>query len=124
MDTNELENTKNIEMLGIVEDREVPKKEFKIEAETLILASAMIDKMGIKDSLKNLEINTGDPKKDQEELGKELMVLLITNLHKAKEELYNLISSYKKIDIEAAKHIDIIEFLKEIFAIPGLKDFL
>ena len=95
-----------------------------ISTENLILLSACIDKMDIKDELRKLEISTGDEEKDIEELGSELIVLLITNLYKAKDEIYEFVANYKNISIEEAKKEDIITILNEILGINGAADFL
>lgn len=95
-----------------------------LSTEVLITLSAIIDKMEIADQLKNLNVTSGDAKKDNEELGKQLIVLLITKLHKAKEEIYDLIAAYKNIDREEAKKENAIAIIKEILALDGIKDFL
>ncbi len=61
----------------------------------LIMLSEIIDKMGIKDELKKLEINTGNELKDNEELGKEVIALLIANIYKCETEVYTFVASYK-----------------------------
>ncbi len=95
-----------------------------LNAETIICLSAMIDKMEITEQLKDLNIETGDDKKDNEELGKQLIILLISKLYKAKDEVYQLIASYKQCDIEEAKKVDIVPVIKEILGIDGVTDFL
>ena len=95
-----------------------------LSTEVIITLSAIIDKMEIGDQLKNLDINTGDVKKDNEELGKELIVLIISKLYKAKDEVYELVSLYKNITVEEAKKVDIIPIIKEIMGINGVTDFL
>lgn len=95
-----------------------------ISTEMAITMSAIVDKMEIGQELKQMEVNTGDEKKDREELGKQLIVLIISKLYKAKEEVYELISLYKGISIEEAKTAEIIPILKELFGIDGTTDFL
>lgn len=95
-----------------------------LSTETLMNLSAIIDKMEIGQDLKNMVIETGDEEKDKEEIGKQLIVLLITKLHKAKEEVYNFISEYKGISVEEAKKVNAIEVIKEVLAIDGTTDFL
>ena len=51
-----------------------------METRVLIKLSLIIDKMGIKNDLVNIE------GKSNEEVGKELIGILIANLHKAEEE--------------------------------------
>lgn len=95
-----------------------------ISTEVLISMSAIIDKMEIKEQLKNMEVNTGNEEKDKEELGKELIILLISKLYKAKDEIYELIAGYKGITIEEAKKVEIIPIIKELFGIDGVSSFL
>nr|DAL10374.1 MAG TPA_asm: hypothetical protein [Caudoviricetes sp.] len=96
----------------------------KLTTETVITLSLIIDKMEIRDELKNLEINTGNEEQDNKELGKSLILLIISKLYKAKEEIYQLISEYKSISIEEAKNVEIMPVLKEILGIEDLVDFL
>lgn len=95
-----------------------------LSTEMIMSLSAIIDKMDIKDELKNIVVETGDEEKDKEEVGKQLIVLLITKLHKAKDEIYEFISQYKGITIEEAKRANAIDIIKEVLAIDGTTDFL
>ncbi len=95
-----------------------------ISTENLVLLSTCIDKMDIKDELRALDVNTGDKQKDIEEVGNELIILLITKLHKAKDEIYEFIANYKEISIEEAKKENIVPILQEILGINGVTDFL
>lgn len=61
----------------------------------MIMLSEIIDKMEIKDELKNLEINTGDDAKDNEELGKEVISLVISRIYKCEKEVYTFVAAYK-----------------------------
>lgn len=111
--------------------------------ELLMMLSEIIDRMEIKDELKSLEINTGDEVKDNEALGKELIVLLITRMYKCKDRIYSFVASYKgylpdkedfvteeeyeteyKKAIKTAKKEDVIAIFKEILKLDGIKDFL
>lgn len=96
----------------------------KIETEIIMSLSEIVDKMGIANELKQLEVNTGDEKKDLEKLGQEVIILIFTKLYKVKDEVYDLISKYKKISIEEAKTEDAIAIFKEILNIDGVRDFL
>ena len=95
-----------------------------LSTEMIMNLSAIIDKMDIAEQLRSLEINTGNTKKDNEELGKQLLVLIISKIYKAKDEVYGLIALYKNIDIEEAKKVEIIPILQEILGLEGLKSFL
>ena len=53
-----------------------------MKTEYLLMLSEILDKMEITEELKSLEVNTGDEKKDQEELGKQLIALLVTRIYK------------------------------------------
>lgn len=95
-----------------------------LSTEMIMHLSACIDKMEIGEELKNLDVNTGNVEKDNEELGKQLIVLIITKLHKAKDEIYEMIATYKGVSIDEAKKEEIIPIIKEILSIDGVKDFL
>ena len=96
----------------------------KISTEIIMSLSEIIDKMGIANELKQLEVNTGDEKKDLERLGQEVIILIFTKLYKVKEEVYDLISKYRNISIEEAKQENAIGIFKEILNIDGVRDFL
>ena len=61
----------------------------------LIMLSEIIDKMEIKDELKNLEIDTGDTVKDNEALGKEVISLIVTRIYKCEKEVYSFVAAFK-----------------------------
>lgn len=89
-----------------------------MKTKILIKLSLIIDKMGIADEIKRID------KPTNEEVGKELIMLLITNLHKAENEIYEFIADYKKITKEEAEELDVIPVFKELLNIEGMKDFL
>lgn len=95
-----------------------------LSTEALMSLSAIVDKMDIGQELKNMVVDTGNEERDNEEIGKQLIVLLITKLHKAKEEVYEFISQYKGITIEEAKKVNSIEIIKEVLSIDGTSSFL
>lgn len=124
-----------------------------MKTEYLLMLSEILDKMEITEELKSLEVNTGDEKKDQEELGKQLIALLVTRIYKCKTEVYKFIATYKgyypeelefnsedteeikkektnkyelacKEAIKKAKNEDVIAILKEVSKLSGLSDFL
>lgn len=114
-----------------------------MKTEYLIMLSEIIDKMGIAEDIKSLEINTGDEKKDNEELGKQVIMMIFTKIYKCKKEFYTFIATYKgylkdsddyeseeeyetarKDAIKKAKEEDIIAILKDISKLEGVKDFL
>lgn len=61
----------------------------------LLMLSEIIDKMEIKEELKTMEVNTGDEKADHEELGKQLIALIITRIYKCEEEFYSFVAAFK-----------------------------
>ena len=89
-----------------------------MKTKILIKISLIIDKMGIADEIKKID------KPTNKEVGEELIVLLITNLHKAENEIYEFVASYKGITKEEAEELDIIPVFKELLKIEGMKDFL
>ncbi len=114
-----------------------------MKTELLVMLSEIIDKMGIADELRTLEINTGNENKDNEELGKQVIMMIFTRIYKCKNEFYSFIARYKgylkdeedyesieayetarKNAIKQAKDEDFISILKEISNLPGVKDFL
>ena len=95
-----------------------------LNTEMIMHLSACIDKMKIGQELKKMEVNTGDSKKDNEELSKQLLILIISKIYKAKDEIYEMIASYKDITVEEAKKIAVIPIIQEILGIEGTADFL
>lgn len=95
-----------------------------LNTEMIMHLSACIDKMEIGQELKEMEVNTGDSKKDNEELSKQLLILIISKIYKAKDEIYEMIADYKGITIEEAKKVEIIPIIQEILGIEGIQDFL
>lgn len=95
-----------------------------LNTEVVMLLSECIDKMEIGEQLKSLNVDTGNTKQDNEELGKQLIILIISKIYKAKDTIYELIATYKGISIEEAKKQDIIPIIQEILGINGVKDFL
>lgn len=95
-----------------------------LNTEMIMHLSACIDKMEIGQELKKMEVNTGDSKKDNEELSKQLLILIISKIYKAKDEIYEMIADYKAITVEEAKKVEIIPIIQEILGIEGIQDFL
>lgn len=76
--------------------------------------SAIIDKM---------ELKISNAKATQEEVGADLMIQVVSKAHKAEKEIYNFIAELKKITPLQAEEVDLIEFVKEVGNISGLKSF-
>ncbi len=111
-------------------------KNIKISTKDIMLLSEIISKMGISEELKNINGDT------TEEVGTELIILLITNLHKADYEIYKFIANYKNYfdesmtednpeyvkmydqAIKKAQKEDFVAVMKEILNIEGVTDFL
>lgn len=89
-----------------------------METRILIKLSLIIDKMGIKNDLINIEADSN------EVVGKKLLGTIIANLHKAENEIYDFVAMYKEVTQEEAKTMNVIEILKEILRIDGIQDFL
>lgn len=120
-------------------------KNIKLSTESLIKLTSIIDKMGISNSLKELD------KPTNEELGTEILVLFMTNLYKAENEVYDFVISYLdlfeepivdetienydevyqrkyennyKQALEKAKKENFIDIVKKLLQITGMSDFL
>lgn len=89
-----------------------------MNTQSLIKLSAIIDKMGISKELVSID------KATNEEVGKEIIALVISNLYKAENEVYEFIANFKGITVEEAKLLNIIDLLKELTSTEGIKDFL
>lgn len=96
----------------------------KIKPRALSKMSLIINKMGISTLIMQLNVETGDEKKDREELVKQLVSLVVDNFYKAEDETIELIAMLKDIKKEEAEEVDIIEFIKELISIDKIKDFL
>lgn len=103
---------------------ELVNKIKKLDAQTAIKITRLIDKMGIKDEIVNISVETDNPEQDNIELSKKLFSIVISKLYLIEDELYEFISEYKGISIEEAKKVNIIELLKDIFSADGAVDFL
>lgn len=114
-----------------------------MKTEYLILLSEIVDKMDIKEKIKDLEIPKEKTEEATKKLGLQIIMLLFTNVYKCKKEFYTFIALYKgyiheeeeytsseeyqkelKQAILKAKQEDIVTLLKEIAGLEGLKDFL
>ncbi len=89
-----------------------------MNTEMLIMLSAIVDKMEIKNELGDIDGKT------QEELGTKVAISFVTSLHKAKDEVYEFIALYKECTTEEAKKVDIVAVVKELLGTVGIKGFL
>lgn len=99
-------------------------KNITIKPKALSKMSLIINKMGISSIITDLNIDSGDDKKDREELGKKLVALFIDNLYKAEDEIIELISILYGIKKEEAENVDIIPIIKELVNNEKIRDFL
>jgi hypothetical protein len=76
--------------------------------------SAIIDKLGLKIT---------NAKGTQEEIGADLIIQVISKAYKADKEIISFVADMKKISIKEAEEVNLVEFIKEIGEIDGLKDF-
>ena len=96
----------------------------KLDAETLIKVTMFIDKMGIRDEIVNISVDSGNQEQDEKELAKRLFSIVISKLYLVEKEIYEFIAEYKNISIEEAKKSNIISIVREIFDVDGAIDFL
>ena len=105
----------------------------KLKNSVLMALSEFIDVMEIGKDILNIEGKTN------EEVGKELIVLFVSRLYKAKKQYYDFVIKYKNIEIndealndeekykkkiEIVENMDAIEIFKELLQIEGIYDFL
>lgn len=88
-----------------------------MSTELLMKLSCIIDKMDIAKELAAIEVTNND------EVAKNLFVIVITKMYKVQDEIYKFISEYKNISVEEAKKADVLELIKELSSIEGLKNF-
>ena len=79
-----------------------------------IRLSAIVDK---------LELEIKDPTASKEQVGADLMMQIVTKVHKAEKEIYAFVADLKKITVQEAEDIDLIEFVKEIATDSGAMGF-
>lgn len=96
----------------------------KLDTKTICKLSLIINKMGIASLILDLNVETGDEKKDNKELVKRIIMLFVENLYKAENEMNELISMLKGISIEEAKNVDITPIVKELLNNDSVKNFL
>lgn len=82
-------------------------------------------KQGIKLSaiVDKLDISITNPEGTQEQVGASLIMQVVKNVGKAEQEVYEFVSSVKKCTIEEAEEVDLIKFIKDLFADPAITSF-
>lgn len=76
-----------------------------------IKLSAIIDKLDLKIDFKRLKDEKG--KISQEEFGGELVMQLVSKVHRAEKEIYAFAAEIKKCTIEEAEELDLVKFFTE-----------
>ena len=85
--------------------------------------------MNIKQTMKlsqiidKIDLKITDPTADQEQLGADLIMQLVRNAYKAEVEIYSFIADLKKIPLADAENVDIMDFVKDLTEVNGLKSF-
>jgi len=104
----------------------------KLTIDSICLISSIINKMEITDDFINDLVEMGKSAKGksgsnieklQTQIGIKVILKLTSKLHLVKDELVEFIATYKEIEKEEAKKIDIIEFVKEIMKDKEVEDF-
>lgn len=85
----------------------------------------MTVKQGLKLSaiVSKLNIKITNAEASETEIGKDLMMQIVTNAHLAEKEIISFVASTKKIKEEEAEEVDLIEFIKEFFKDSGALNF-
>ena len=76
--------------------------------------SAIIDKLDLK--LRN-------PEADENKVGADLMIQIISKSHKAEKEIHAFVAEVKEIRHQEAQNIDLVQFIKEIASDAGVVNF-
>jgi hypothetical protein len=84
--------------------------EVKLKTKHIIMLSKLVSKMELEFDIKG---------KDQEELGVEIVFEIISNIHKADKELYDLLGSITGYTSERIADTDLKELADELKAIIG-----
>lgn len=85
--------------------------------------------MNIKQSMKlsaiidKLELKISNAKAGQEEVGADLMIQVVSKLHKAEKEIYKFVAEINKITEQEAEEVDLIKFITGLSEVSGLKSF-
>lgn len=78
-----------------------------------IKLSAIIDKLDLKINLKG----------DQEEVGADLIMQIVSKAHRAEKEIYSFVAEIKDITPQEAADIDLIQFVRELLNDVGVVNF-
>lgn len=73
--------------------------------------SVILDKLDLNIDFKKISQN-GEV--SVEEFGGELMMQIVTKLHKAEKEIIAFVAEYKQISYKEAENINLIEFVQEL----------
>lgn len=70
-----------------------------------------------------LDISVANPEATKEQVGADLIKQVMKNIHKAESEIYEFVASSNKCTVEEAEEVDIIKFIKNLFADPEISGF-
>lgn len=88
-----------------------------------IRLSAIIDKLGLEIKTTKRDSEGKEVFRSQEELGADLMMQVVSKAHRAEQELYAFVAEIKGISAKGAESVDLVSFIKELAAMPGVADF-
>lgn len=80
-----------------------------------IMLSAIFDK---------LQVKITNPGANQEQVGADLIMQVVSKAHKAEQEIYLFIANMNKCTTQEAEEVDLIKFIKAMLADSGVRDFL
>jgi len=82
-------------------------------------------KQGIKLSaiIDKLDLKINNPNGNQEEVGSDMIIQIVSKAHKAEKEIYAFVAEVKGITVKEAENIDLIEFMKEITTDADVANF-
>lgn len=82
-------------------------------------------KQGMKLSaiINKMEIKITNATAKQEEVGADLMLQVVSKAYKAEKEIYIFVAEIEKVTIKQAEEVDLVEFIKEMGEVSGLKSF-
>lgn len=81
-----------------------------------IKLSAIIDKLDLQIKTKVKNEQGEYVQLSQEEVGADLIMQFVRKAYKAENEVYNFVAEYKKCSVEDAQDVDLIGFVKGLFA--------
>ncbi len=86
--------------------------------------SAILDKMDLKLKTRTIGKDGKSVPVSQEELGADLIMQALAKAHRAEKEIYSLVADIRGCTIKEAQDVDLVEFIRELVADEGVRDFL